>query len=109
MSWKRRLHGRHVGAVLLLGADFLEIEHDVDERIGPRVVAGLQRRMNGDRVLRPYVDKARGEAARAHRAQRRLPSLSQAAYPDDIGAGAADRLRETKRGWGGPFDPGHTL
>src|SRR3954471_195026 len=56
-----------------------------------------------------HTDKARGEAARAHRAQRRRPSLSQAAHPDDIGAGAADRLRETKRGWGGPFDPGHTL
>src|SRR4051812_38400830 len=90
---QRRLHGRHVGSVLLLGPDLLEVEHDIDELIGPRVIARLQRGVDSHRVLRPHVDQPRGEPARPHPAQRWRPGLGQAAHPDDVGTGAPDRLR----------------
>jgi hypothetical protein len=103
---QRRLHRRHVGAVLLLGSDFLELQHHSDELSGLLIIARFERGMDRHRMFGPDIDEPGGEAPRADRVQRRRPGLGEAADPDDVRARTADRLGEPQRGWRGPFHAG---
>src|SRR6516165_5730058 len=106
---ERRLHARHVGAVLLLGANLLERRHDADQLVGALVVARLQRRVNGDRMRGPHIDQSRGEPPRTDRPQRRRPNLREPADPDDAGAATPDRFSEPQRCRARPLHAGNTL
>src|SRR4029453_16725440 len=93
---QRRLHHGDVRAVALLRPQVLEARHHVDELARLREIALLERRVDRDRMLGPYVDEPGGEAARADGEERRRPGLGEPVDPDDVRIAAADRLGEAR-------------